>query len=192
MTRRYWWWTRRATRSRPRTQPTPRQYCGVLGAQDQGGSGYDISDLTTDPPRLDRKYVRDEALQARELTETLAIFDDAGVDGAFVHTFIQPPNAYNADPRFDFDWPATAWSRATGTRIGGPAAQFPGIPWDLTPASTPTPACPGSPRSHFTPSPATTTKSPKPAAARWPTGSAGAATTAAACAAPTTRATRPS
>ena len=59
-----------------------RQYCGVLGAQDQGGSGYDIIGLITDPPRLDRKYVRDEALQARELTETLAIFDDARVDGA--------------------------------------------------------------------------------------------------------------
>jgi hypothetical protein len=56
--------------------------------------------------------------------------------------------------------------KSYGTRIGGLAAQFPGIPWDLTPASTAYPACPGSPRSHSAPSPATTTKGPKPAAAR--------------------------
>jgi hypothetical protein len=126
-----------------------RQYCGVLGAQDQGGSGYDIINLTADPPRLDRKYVRDEALQARGLTETLAIFDDAGVDGAFIHTFIQPLNTYNADPRFDFDMASYSLVKSYGTRIGGLAAQFPGIPWDLTPSGTAYPGLPWQPKETF-------------------------------------------
>jgi hypothetical protein len=126
-----------------------RQYCGVLGAQDQGGSDYDIIDLTADPPRLDRKYVRDGALQARELTETLAVFDGAGVDGAFVHTFIQPLNAYNADPRFDFDMASHSLVESYGTRIGGLAAQFPGIPWDLTPSGTAYPGLPWQPKESF-------------------------------------------
>ncbi len=150
MTRRYWWWTRRATRSRPRTgADAGRQYCGVLGAQDQGGSSYDIIDLTADPPRLDRKYVRDEALQARQLTETLAIFDDAKVDGAFVHTFIQPLNEYNADPRFDFDMASYSLVKSYGTRIGGLAAQFPGIPLGPDPSGTAYPGLSWQPKESF-------------------------------------------
>ena len=47
--------------------------------------------------------MRDEGLQAKEIVEQLAAFDAAGVEGAFVFTFVSPTSAYNEDPRFDLD-----------------------------------------------------------------------------------------
>jgi hypothetical protein len=54
-------------------------------------------------PREDGHYVRDEALQAREITQQLEALDSAGVDGAFVQTFVNPTSPYVEDPRFDGD-----------------------------------------------------------------------------------------
>ena len=54
-------------------------------------------------PKVDGHYVRDESLQAKEITEQLAAFDSAGVEGAFVFTFVSPTSAYNEDTRFDMD-----------------------------------------------------------------------------------------
>jgi hypothetical protein len=39
--------------------------------------------------------------------------------------------------------------KSYGTRIGGLAAQFPGIPWDLNPASTAYPGLPWQPEESF-------------------------------------------
>jgi hypothetical protein len=58
-------------------------------------------------PRLNGVYVRDEELQARELSETLAILDSAGVDGAFVSTFFSAIHPYDEDPRYDLDMAAS-------------------------------------------------------------------------------------
>ena len=52
-------------------------------------------------PRVAKIIARDEALQARELTETLTILDAAGVEGAFVSTFIFAIMPYDPDPRYD-------------------------------------------------------------------------------------------
>jgi AcrR family transcriptional regulator len=54
-------------------------------------------------PKVEGRYVRDESLQAKEIIEQLATFDAAGVEGAFVFTFVSPTSAYNDDPRFDLD-----------------------------------------------------------------------------------------
>jgi hypothetical protein len=54
-------------------------------------------------PRLSRIYDRDEDLQARRLTDQLALLDSAGVDGSFVSTFVFPLNPYDDNPRFDLD-----------------------------------------------------------------------------------------
>jgi len=53
--------------------------------------------------KLKKGYVRDEEMQARELVDQLEILDKAGVEGAFVSTFISPIAPYNEDPRHDFD-----------------------------------------------------------------------------------------
>ncbi len=60
-------------------------------------------DMAHIPPRVDGHYIRDEALQASELVDQLAVLDAAGVEGAFVQTFVVPNSPYRSDPRYDAD-----------------------------------------------------------------------------------------
>jgi len=60
-------------------------------------------DMAQVPPKVDGHYIRDEELQARELVDQLGVLDSAGVEGAFVQTFIVPNSPYNPDPRYDAD-----------------------------------------------------------------------------------------
>ena len=60
-------------------------------------------DMAHVPPRTDGHYIRDEELQARELVEQLGVLDAAGVEGAFVQTFVVPNSPYRLDPRYDTD-----------------------------------------------------------------------------------------
>lgn len=76
--------------------------CTYQGAEDAGGMGWAIID-PANPVELKGDYVRDEGLQAREITSMLGILDDVGVDGAFVYTFVVPAFPYNVDARRDLD-----------------------------------------------------------------------------------------
>lgn len=79
-------------------------------------------------PRVTKVVRRDEALQARELTETLAILDAAGVDGAFVSTFIFAIMPFDEDPRYDLDACSAGLVRPlAGGRLG---MTFPDMPWE--------------------------------------------------------------
>lgn len=79
-------------------------------------------------PRVTHVVERDETLQARELTETLAILDAAGVDGAFVSTFIYAIYPYDEDPRYDLDACSPGLVRPlTGGRLG---TTLPDMPWE--------------------------------------------------------------
>ncbi len=99
--------------------------CTYQGAEKLGGQGWaiafgmmadymgpkasppaGIAEVLKIPTRVDGHYVRDETLQAREITDQLGIFDSAGVEGAFVFTFVSPLSHYNEDPRFDSDMPS--------------------------------------------------------------------------------------
>jgi len=60
-------------------------------------------DMAHIPPRADGHYIRDEELQARELVDQLGALDVAGVEGAFVQTFVVPNSPYHPDPRYDTD-----------------------------------------------------------------------------------------
>jgi hypothetical protein len=62
-----------------------------------------ISEMIKVPPRVEGHYIRDEGLQAHELADQLRVLDAAGVEGAFVQTFVTPNSPYNEDPRFDSD-----------------------------------------------------------------------------------------
>jgi len=96
--------------------------CTFRGADLLGGSGFMITfgmiegllgpnqklpqtflDMAHIPPRADGHYIRDEALQARELVDQLGVLDVAGVEGAFVQTFVVPNSPYHPDPRYDAD-----------------------------------------------------------------------------------------
>lgn len=76
--------------------------CTYQGAEDAGAMGFMIVDQAN-PQQLNGAYVRDEGVQARELTDLLICLNDAGVDGAFVFTFVAPRLTYNEDPQRDLD-----------------------------------------------------------------------------------------
>jgi len=85
--------------------------CTYWGAADAGGMGWaivdlDIVELGKRPPQLNGQYLRDEAEQAQEVADLLAIFDDAGV-GDLAAAFPELP------------WDASRW----GTT-------YPDMPWE--------------------------------------------------------------
>jgi len=96
--------------------------CTYRGAEKLGGQGFmitfgmmqdylgpiknmppNISEILRILPKVDGHYIRDEALQAREVVDQLVVLDSFGVDGAFVFTFVSPNSTYNEDSRFDGD-----------------------------------------------------------------------------------------
>jgi hypothetical protein len=123
--------------------------CTYQGAADRGGSGFDITDHGGDQPHVNGDYVRDEAGQAREITECLDIFDAGGADTAFVQTFVQPMSPWNPDPRFDFDLASYSLVRSFASRIGDLAKEFPKVPWDTTEHGTTYPDLPWEPKESF-------------------------------------------
>jgi hypothetical protein len=79
-------------------------------------------------PRLKGRYVRDEALQARELTETLAALDAAGVEGAFVCTLVDYLATFSEDPRYDLDMSALSLVSSYGG--GRRGTTYPDMSWE--------------------------------------------------------------
>lgn len=96
--------------------------CTYLGAEKLGGSGFTVSfvmmerylgkqmeapveipEMLRAAPEVDGHFIRDEALQAREVVEQLDILDAAGATGAFVFTFVSQNSPHNPDPRCDMD-----------------------------------------------------------------------------------------
>jgi hypothetical protein len=85
------------------------------GAESSGALGFGITDTTrlylhTRPvighlfrPRLNGVYRRDEAMQARELADTLDELERSGVAGALLSTFVTPEAHTDDNPRHDLD-----------------------------------------------------------------------------------------
>ena len=102
--------------------------CTYQGAEDAGGMGWAIVDINAMPLQLNGDYVRDEGLQARELTDVLSILDDVGVDGAFVFTFVSPTTPYNEDAKYDFDMASYSLVKSYADKHG---TTYPDMPWEL-------------------------------------------------------------
>ena len=96
--------------------------CTYKGAEKLGGNGFIImfdmmanyknsakilpkmiNDMIMLPKKVDGHYVRDEKLQAHEITEQLTMLDNAVVEGVFVFTFVSPNSLYNINPKYDID-----------------------------------------------------------------------------------------
>jgi hypothetical protein len=94
--------------------------CTYQGAEKLGGTGFVITfgmmddyldlklpkviaEMVKIPTRIDGHYVRDEGLQAREISDQLSVLDAAGVEGAFAFTFVSPTSPHVEDPRYDGD-----------------------------------------------------------------------------------------
>jgi len=128
--------------------------CTYRGAADAGGRGFAILDISAQdrqstPPRLNGSYIRDEAEQARELTEVLSIFDAAGVDATFVMTFAAPLNPTSDDPLYDLDMASYSLVKSFGSRLGPLGAAHPEAPWDRSRLGTTYPGMPWEPKESF-------------------------------------------
>ncbi|MGN6794255.1 MAG: hypothetical protein ACTHJW_17865 [Streptosporangiaceae bacterium] len=109
------------------------------GAESEGTLGFGIADqmrvgLRQLPvvgrfvrERLNGEYVRDEAMQARELTETLTILDAAGVDGAVVAALVTAAATFSGKPRYDLDMNAFALVK---TYRHGKGTTYPDMTWE--------------------------------------------------------------
>jgi hypothetical protein len=106
------------------------------GAESDGTLGFGVADqkrvllhylLPLVRQRLSGDYVRDEAMQARELVETLTILDAAGVDGVFVHEFVTAGATISDQPRYDLDMNAFALVK---TYRHGKGTTYPDMSWE--------------------------------------------------------------
>jgi hypothetical protein len=77
--------------------------------------------------RLNGDYVRDEPMQARELAETLALLDEAGVDGAFIQEFVTARDTTSDNPRYDLDM--NAFGLVKAYRHGN-GTTYPDMTWE--------------------------------------------------------------
>jgi hypothetical protein len=79
-------------------------------------------------PRLTKgDHIRDEELQARRIVEDLAILEAAGIDGAFVCTFVEPLSFHSTDSRYDLDMGALSLVK---TYAGGRGTTYPDMAWE--------------------------------------------------------------
>jgi hypothetical protein len=110
--------------------------CTFRGADDMGGQGWTIVDWGTTPPRLNATYVYDQATQAREDGELLWINDAAGVDTAFVFTFVEPAPGQQTGAKaqmvrsLDFDPDIVGYSLVKTLLNGQPGSTYPDMPWE--------------------------------------------------------------
>jgi len=107
--------------------------CTFRGAEDFGGMGWDIIDATTTPPTLKDDYVYDQGAQARELSDLLCVLDDAGVDGAFVFTFVQPLEGFADEvvlKEISFDPDIAAYGLVKSFIGAQHGTTYPDMPWE--------------------------------------------------------------
>ncbi|HEY6278949.1 MAG TPA: hypothetical protein VIX86_21775 [Streptosporangiaceae bacterium] len=128
--------------------------CTYRGAAAAGGRGFAILDISAPgldsaPSRLNGSYLRDEAEQARELTELISIFDAAGADATFVMTFVAPLNPASDDPLYDLDMASYSLVKSFGSRLGPLGATHPQAPWDRSRLGTAYPGLPWEPKESF-------------------------------------------
>lgn len=110
------------------------------GAESEGGElGFGVADIKRVylhqlpvighlfRERLKGVYVRDEPMQARELAETLAMLDTAGVDGAFVNEFVSATFPVGDNPRYDLDMNAFGLVK---TYRHGHGKTYPDMTWE--------------------------------------------------------------
>ena len=101
--------------------------CIYQGAEDKGGRGFMIVD-PKNPKQLKRNYVRDEGLQAHELTDMLQVLDCAGVEGTFEFTFTSPNLPYNENPKNDLAMASYSLVKSyAGNKHG---ATYPEMTWE--------------------------------------------------------------
>ncbi len=110
------------------------------GAESSGALGFGITDTTrlylhTRPvighlfrPRLNGRYERDEAMQAREIADTLDELEGSGVAGCLLSTFVTPEAHTDKDPRHDIDMDSMSLVKILPGRRHGRV--YPDMTWE--------------------------------------------------------------
>jgi hypothetical protein len=101
--------------------------CTYAGADDRGGSGWNVVDWSMSPPMLNGAYTRSEGTQAAYITELLAIFEEEAVEGAFVFTFSAPAFPHDERAVYDLDMAGYGVVTTLRDRLG---TAYPGMPWE--------------------------------------------------------------
>ena len=129
------------------------------GAADRGSMAWAVLEERGTPvgalpangvsPHLVDGIVRDEGAQAAELLDQLEAIESAGVDGAFVYTYVAPSYPSSPDPQRDLDaasfalvrsWPDGSTERKAAYRVV--ADRFAAIAADPTDPDSADPAAP--------------------------------------------------
>jgi len=110
------------------------------GAESSGALGFGVTDTTrlwlhTRPvigrffrSRLNGTFQRDEAMQAREIADTLEELEGSGVAGALLSTFATPGAKTDDNPRYDVDMDSMSLVKSLpGGRHG---TVYPDMPWE--------------------------------------------------------------
>ncbi|MEO3783725.1 hypothetical protein ABGB12_10365 [Actinocorallia sp. B10E7] len=100
------------------------------GAAALGGRGDSIIewDEHARPVRLTTSVIRDEQEQATYIRELLGLYDEAGVDTAFVNTFARRDLPTSAIPERDFD--TASFGIVKTLEPGDTGTTHPGLPWE--------------------------------------------------------------
>ena len=110
------------------------------GAESSGALGFGVTDTTrlwlhSRPvigrffrPRLNGTFERDEAMQARELAETLDELERSGVAGALLSTFSTPGAKTDDNPRYDVDM--DSMSLVKSLPRGRHGTTYPDMTWE--------------------------------------------------------------
>lgn len=77
--------------------------CAYQGAAEKGPMGWAITEAVDGRSVIKGNPVRDESVQADYITGLLDVFKQEQVYAAFIFTFVNPVNKYDANPRFDLD-----------------------------------------------------------------------------------------
>jgi hypothetical protein len=79
--------------------------CGAqVGGDVRGPGSFRIVNWFATPPRVREGHERDEATQAAYLSDLIDLYDEVGVHGCFVFTFVMPEFPHDpADPAHDLD-----------------------------------------------------------------------------------------
>lgn len=94
--------------------------CCFEGAEDLGGSGWEVVDYSTDPPRILDNRIRSETVQADEIMALLDIFEAEQVDGTFVYQFVDHGLLHSDDPSLDLDMANFAIVKTFAPGMGTP------------------------------------------------------------------------
>lgn len=102
-------------------------YRGAASRSSRSGEIVVWDPETAMPAGLNGDYVRDEAEQATYIRELLEIFDAAGIDSAFVFTFVQYVLPHRANPRDDLDMGSYGVVKVYEDRFG---TTYPDMRWE--------------------------------------------------------------